>query len=385
MSEAREEYSMQPGRNRYDLQELAGAFGDLGTLIPFLVGYITINKMDPAGILVAFGLFKILVGMYFKSPVPVQPMKAIGTAAITQPGTITPGAIWASGLFTGLFWLSMGLTGAVTWIAKITSRPIVHGLVLGLGLTFMLEGIKMMAPMPLLSLGAGILTFFLLSQERIPAMLVLLGLGVAVALGREPGLLAEIGRMSLRFRLPEFALARIGWNDLLLGVFVLGLPQVALTLGNAIISTVEENNALFPDRPLTVRTVAIDHGIMNLVGTSLGGIPMCHGAGGLAGHVRFGARTGGSLVMHGAFVLFLGLFVADSVATMFRLLPGAILGLILFVGGLELATGVRGGMPEKADRYVLILTAGLSMWNMGLGYAVGLALWYAFQWKWIRA
>jgi MFS superfamily sulfate permease-like transporter len=376
---------MPPGRNKYDVQELAGAFGDLGTLIPFLVGYITINGMDPAGILVAFGLFKIVVGLYFKTPVPVQPMKAIGTAAISQPGTITPGAIWASGLFTGLFWLSMGLTGAVTWVAKITSRPVVHGLVLGLGLTFMLEGVRMMAPMPLLSVGAAVLTFFLLSRERIPAMLVLLGLGVAVALVREPGLLAEIGRMSLRFRLPEFPLSRIGGSDLLLGTFVLGLPQVALTLGNAIISTVEENNTLFPERPLTVRTVAIDHGIMNLVGTSLGGIPMCHGAGGLAGHVRFGARTGGSLVMHGAFVLFLGLFVADSVATMFRLLPGAILGLILFVGGLELAAGVRGGMPEKSDRYVLILTAGLSMWNMGLGYAGGLALWYAFQKGWLRA
>jgi MFS superfamily sulfate permease-like transporter len=367
------------------VRELAGAFGDLGTLIPFLVGYITINKLDPVGILVAFGLFKIVVGLYFKTPVPVQPMKAIGTAAITQPGTITPGAIWASGLFTGVFWLAMGLTGAVTWIAKITSRPIVHGLVLGLGLGFMLEGVRMMATMPLLSAGAAVLTFALLSRERIPAMLVLLGVGVVVALARDPGLLAEIGRMSLRFRLPEFALANIGWNDLLLGVFVLGLPQVALTLGNAIIATVEENNALFPDRPLTVRTVAIDHGVMNLVGTSLGGIPMCHGAGGLAGHVRFGARTGGSLVMHGAFVLFLGLFLADSVATMFRLLPTAILGLILFVGGLELAVGVRGGMPEKSDRYVLILTAGLSMWNMGLGYAAGLALWYAFQQKWIRA
>jgi len=376
---------MKLGGNVYDLKELAGAFGDLGTLIPFLVGYITINKLDPVGILVAFGFFKIVVGLYFKTPVPVQPMKAIGTAAITQPGTITPGAIWASGLFTGVFWLTMGLTGAVTWIAKITSRPIVHGLVLGLGLGFMLEGVKMMAPMPVLSVGAGILTFFLLSRERIPAMLVLLGLGVVVAIARDPSLLAEIGRMSFRFRLPEFALAKIGWNDLLLGVFVLGLPQVALTLGNAIIATVEENNALFPDRSLTVRTVAIDHGIMNLAGTSLGGIPMCHGAGGLAGHVRFGARTGGSLVMHGAFVLFLGLFVADSVATMFRLLPGAILGLILFVGGLELAVGVRGGMPEKTDRYVLILTAGLSMWNMGLGYAAGLALWYAFQRKWIRA
>ena len=140
---------MPPGRNRYDVRELAGAFGDLGTLIPFLVGYITINKLDPVGILVAFGLFKIVVGLYFKTPVPVQPMKAIGTAAITQPGTITPGAIWASGLFTGVFWLVMGLTGAVTWIAKITSRPIVHGLVLGLGLGFMLEGVRMMATMPM--------------------------------------------------------------------------------------------------------------------------------------------------------------------------------------------------------------------------------------------
>jgi len=287
-------------------------------------------------------------------------------------------------LFTGLFWLVMGLTGAVTWIARITSRPVVHGLVLGLGLGFILEGVKMMATMPLLSAAAGVLTFFLLSRERIPAMLVLLGVGVGVAIVREPDLLAEIGRMSFHFRLPEFGLSRIGWNDLLIGVLVLGLPQVALTLGNAIIATVEENNSIFPDRPLTVRTVAIDHGIMNLVGTSLGGIPMCHGAGGLAGHVRFGARTGGSLVMHGIFVLFLGLFLADSVATMFRLLPTAILGLILCVGGLELAAGVRGGMPEKSDRYVLILTAGLSMWNMGLGYAAGLALWYAFRRRWVQ-
>ena len=88
--------------------------------------------------------------------------------------------------------------------------------------------------------------------------------------------------------------------------------------------------------------------------------------------------------MHGIFVLFLGLFLADSVATMFRLLPTAILGLILCVGGLELAAGVRGGMPEKSDRYVLILTAGLSMWNMGLGYAAGLALWYAFRRRWVQ-
>ena len=98
--------------NDYNKMEFAGAFGDLGTLIPFVVGYITLNKMDPLGILVAFGIFKIFVGLYFRTPVPIQPMKAIGGMAIAHAGSITPGMIWGSGIFTGLFWLLMGLTGS---------------------------------------------------------------------------------------------------------------------------------------------------------------------------------------------------------------------------------------------------------------------------------
>jgi predicted benzoate:H+ symporter BenE len=373
------------GGNEYTLRELAGAFGDLGILIPFLVGYITISKMDPAGVLVAFGVSNIIVGLYFKTPMPIQPMKAIGTAAISHPGAITSGAIWTSGLFTGVLWLLMGLTGAVNWIAKITSRPIVHGLVIGLGLTFILEGVKMMEGDLLLAVVAIALTFLLLSRERVPAMLVLLGLGVAVAVAREPVLLDDLGRLSFRLRLPEFALTKLGWDDLAIGVIVLGLPQAALTLGNAIIAIVEENNALFPDRPITVRTIALDHGIMNLVGTSLGGVPMCHGAGGMAGHVRFGARTGGALVMLGGLLLFTGLFLADSVATLFRLFPPVLLGVILMFGGLELAAGVEGNNFQRGDRYVMLLTAGVSMWNMGAGYLAGLGLWYALQRGWVKA
>jgi MFS superfamily sulfate permease-like transporter len=376
---------MEIAGNRYDLQELAGAFGDLGTLIPFLVGYITISQMDPVGVLVAFGLFKIFVGLYFKTPVPVQPMKAIGTVAITHAGAITPGAIWASGLFSGLFWLAMGISGAVSWIAKITSRPIVQGLVLSLGLSFILEGVRMLDGDLLLAVIAVALTFFLLSHERVPAMLVLLGFGVTVAMMREPAILTELGGLSMRLRLPSFALTKIGWEDFVTGVLVLGLPQVALTLGNAIIATVEETNSLFPYRPVTVKAVAIDHGIMNLVGTSLGGVPMCHGAGGMAGHVRFGARTGGALVILGALVLFVGLFLGDSVATLFRLLPRSLLGVILLFGGLELASGVEANNLQKEDRYIMLLTTGVSMWNMGVGYLTGLILWYAFQWKWLRA
>ena len=370
--------------NAYNLQEFAGAFGDLGTLIPFVVGYITINHLDPAGILVGFGVFKLWAGLYFKTPVPIQPMKAIGTAAITQGGAITHGAIFSSGLFTGLVWGIMGLSGAVSWIEKITRRPVVQGIVLGLGLGFVVEGVKMMRGDLLLAAIASSLTLLLLSYQRVPAMLALLGLGAGVALVREPTLLTELSRLSFHFRLPTSGLSQIGWSDLATGVLVLGLPQLPLTLGNAVISTVEENNTHFPDRPITVKAVALDHAALNLVGTVLGGVPMCHGAGGMAGHIRFGARTGGTLVILGSLVLFVGLFLADSVATLFKCFPPVILGVILLFGGLELAAGGRGGANSKEDRYIVYLTAGLAMWNMGVAYVVGLLLAIACERKWVR-
>ena len=107
---------------------------------------------------------------------------------------------------------------------------------------------------------------------------------------------------------------------------------------------------LFPERPLTVRTVAIGDGVMNLVATTLGGVPMCHGACGLAGHVRFGARTGGALVILGSLVLFTGLFLADSVEALLKVFPPALLGVILMFGGLELAAGTQGRpRPQEAS------------------------------------
>ena len=246
---------MRLAGNAYNLQEFAGAFGDLGTLIPFVVGYITIDHMDPAGILIGFGVFKLWAGFYFKTPVPIQPMKAIGTAAITQGEAITHGAIFASGLFTGAVWGLLGFSGAVNWIQKITRRPVVQGIVLGLGLGFVVEGVKMMHGDLVLAAIAGAMTLLLLSYPRIPAMLALLALGAGVALVREPTLLGDLARMSFHFRLPASGLTQIGWSDVAIGILILGLPQLPLTLGNAILSTVEENNTHFPDRPITVKAV----------------------------------------------------------------------------------------------------------------------------------
>ena len=93
----------------------------------------------------------------------------------------------------------------------------------------------------------------------------------------------------------------------------------------------------------------------------------------------------GALVILGSVVLFIGLFFADSVATLFKLFPRALLGVILMFGGLELAAGVQGNHAEKADRYVMLLTAGVSLWNMGMGYVAGLVLWHAYQRGWLKA
>ena len=43
---------------------------------------------------------KIFVGLYFKTPVPIQPMKAIGASAIANPGAVSNGMVWGSGLFS---------------------------------------------------------------------------------------------------------------------------------------------------------------------------------------------------------------------------------------------------------------------------------------------
>lgn len=365
--------------NEFNLQELAGAFGDLGTFIPFVAAYITLNGMDPLGILVAFGLFKIIVGLYFKTPIPVQPMKAIGAMAIAHPENISPGMIWGSGIFTAVFWLIMGITGAVSWLHKITAKPITRGIMLGLGFSFILEGIKMMGEQPLVAVVAAGTAFFLLSLEKLPAMLLLLLWGLIIALINNPSLYQELSQISFKFRIPEIVFPKISWPDIVAGTLILGLPQAPLTLGNAIVGTVEENNQLFPDRPVRVKTVAIDHGLMNLFSAAIGGVPLCHGAGGMAGHVRFGARTGGALVIMGLLVLMLALFFSDSVTIIFRFFPPAILGVILFLGGLELASITRDIGHNKTDIYIMLVTAGLAIWNMGVAYLVGLLLYYGAE------
>ena len=389
MREADQDIASIPARsgNRYDRMEWAGAFGDLGTLIPFVVAYISLLKVDPYGMLLAFGLAKIAAGLYYRTPFPVQPMKAIGTVATAQTAqtlTLTPNHVYGAGLVSGAIWLVLGVTGTAKKVADLVSRPVAIGIVLGLGFGFMLEGIKMMAQGWLLGAAALLGTLLLLSARTVPVMFLLLVAGAVTAIAQDPALLDEFARLSMQPRLPAFALGTLTWHELMIGAVFLALPQVPLTLGNAVIAVTEENNRLFPDRPVTEKKVAVSTGIMNLLAPLIGGVPMCHGAGGMAGHVRFGARTGGSLVILGGLVLVTALLFSGSVDLIFRMFPAPILGVILFMTGAQLALGSCEFGKDKGERFVTLVTAACAMWNIGLAFVLGVGAYQLLKRGWVR-
>ncbi|MBI2310988.1 MAG: sulfate transporter [Betaproteobacteria bacterium] len=369
----------QPARNRFDRLEWAGAFGDLGTLIPFVVAYISLLKLDPFGVLFAFGATMIACGIYYRTPFPVQPMKAIGVAATGQAIPIlpvTPGAVYGAGLITGLVWFVLGVTGSARKVAQVITRPVALGIIMGLGLTFALEGIKLMAGGWVISAIGFSIALLLLTNRQIPAMFLLLLFGAVAAVVQNPALLEELAGMRIDLRLPTWALGSMSWSDLVVGALVLALPQIPLTLGNAVIAITEENNRLFPDRRVNENGVATSTGLMNLFGPLVGGVPMCHGAGGMAGHVRFGAHTGGATIILGSVLVLAAVFLSGSIETLFRIFPQPVLGVILFLTGIQLALGGTCDFKKvtKEDRFAHITTAALAMWNIGAAFVLGVAL-----------
>jgi MFS superfamily sulfate permease-like transporter len=373
--------------NRFDRMEWAGAFGDLGTLIPFVVAYLSMLSLDPFGVLFSFGAAMIVCGLIYRTPFPVQPMKAVGAIATTQAAqtlTVTAGAVYAAGLVSGVIWLLLGLTGTAQRVAKLVARPVVVGIILGLGFGFMLNGVKMMADSWWIggfALGG---TLLLLGNRRVPAMFLLLIFGAVCGIIVDPTLAAQLAGLAIEPRMPTFALGGIGWNDVLIGTVFLALPQVPLTLGNAIIAITEENNQLFPDRPVTEQRVAVSTGLMNLGSAALGGIPMCHGAGGMAGHVRFGARTGGAPIILGVILVLLALFFSNSLGTLLRIFPPAILGVILFLTGAQLALGACDISKDKGERFATVITAALAIWNVGIAFVVGSAVLFVARRGWLK-
>jgi hypothetical protein len=372
---------------RFDRREWAGAFGDLGTLVPFLLAYITIVGVEPAGMLLAFGAAFVAAGLVYRTPFPVQPMKAIGAVAATsaaQAVIVTPQAVAVAALATGLIWLAIGTTGTAERVTRWVGRPVIIGITLGLGLAFMLDGTRMMATGIWLAAPLLLVTILLLSNRALLAMVLILVAGVAWAVVTEPAIAGALSRVEPGLRLPAWPFQGLGWEAVIIGVVLLALPQVPLTLGNAVIAPVEFNNREFPARPVTERKVAISTGVMNSLGSLIGAVPMCHGAGGMAAQVSFGARTGGAPVIIGSLLVVLALFFSESIATLLRLFPQPALGIMLFLAGLQLALGSCEFSRDKGERFVTLGTAALSIWNVGVAFVFGILVLWIVRRGWLR-
>ena len=372
---------------RFDRGEWAGAFGDLGTLVPFLLAYITIVGIQPAGMLLGFGIALVAAGFYFRTPFPVQPMKAIGAVAATgatQTAVITPEAVAVAALATGVIWLVLGFTGVAERVAKWVGRPITLGITLGLGLAFMLDGTRMMATGLWLSVPLLLATILLLSNRALLAMFLVLATGVAWAVITDPAVASAVARVEPGIQLPSWPFGNLTWEAVFVGIVLLALPQVPLTMGNAVIAPVEFNNREFADRPITERKVAISTGIMNTLGSLVGAVPMCHGAGGMAAQVSFGARTGGAPVILGVLLVALALFFSDSIAVLLRLFPAPALGVMLFLAGVQLALGSCDFSRDKGERFVTLGTAALTIWNVGVAFLFGIVVLWIVRRGWLR-
>jgi SulP family sulfate permease len=365
----------------WDVQEVSGSLGDLGTFLPHIIGAITIVHMDPTGILTAFGLFYALSGAFYGVPMAVQPMKAASAAMLIEP--MNPSAVAGAGLVIGAFFLLLGVTGIVGRIARALPPTIAAGLQLGLGLSLGALGIRLMHGQLWLGVAISAVMLLLMRYKRMPVALIAVVVGIVV--GQLLGIAPPFPRPDLGLHLPHLTLP--GWHDIVHGTIYAVLPQIPLTLTNAIIVTAAVSRQLFPKELHSVneRNLAITTGLGNLLSAPFGGYLMCHGAGGIAGHVRFGARTATAPVLIGLVFLVLGVGFGASGYALLRTIPDAVLGSLLMFSGIELALSSQPQNYRDAELFLVLLMAAIGVaLNPAAAFAVGLPIAYGIKQGWVR-
>lgn len=370
---------------RFDRGEWNGAFGDIGTDLPLLAGMILAAKLDVASALIVFGIMQVLTGTVYKMPMPVQPLKAMATLVIAEK--LSASVLFGGGFAIGLLMLLLTLTGGLEKLAHAVPKVVVRGLQLGLALQLGLLALKDYASregtVGYALAAVSFVVMLVLQYHKGPAVWAALLLGVGYAIAFAP----ESQRLVLHSLVPALNMPK--WNmptldDIWQGFLLLALPQIALSLGNSILATEQVARDLFPQKGLTVKRIGLTYAAMNLITPFLSGVPSCHGAGGLAGHYAFGARTGGSVILYGAFYLIIGVFFANSFETLLKAFPLPVLGMVLLFEAFALFRLVSAESYTATDTTVLAVVAFAAI-GLPYGFLIGLicgtAIFYAFKSK----
>lgn len=370
---------MNTQKIKFNKQEFAGAFGDIGTDFPLIIAMILAANLHAPSVLIVYGLMQILTGLTYKIPMPVQPLKAMATLVIAQKiaGPILLGA----GLSIGLVMLVLSFTGLLDKLTKLVPKAVIRGLQLGLGISLCSLACKEYIAADklwgyLLAFGAFLIVIFFIDNKKFPASILVIGLGFLYAFIVSVDFQALFQAIGVSF--PRMTVPAV--EDVSKGFVLLALPQIPLSLGNSIMATKQVTSDLFPERTdLTVKKIGITYSLMNLIVPFLGGVPVCHGAGGMIGHYTFGGRTGGSVIIYGLFYIGIGIFFGNSFEEVIKVLPLPILGVILLVEGISLMLLVRDTVQDKKGFIIAILVGALAF---GLPYGfmvsmlVGTTLYY---------
>ena len=388
---------------KFNRMELAGSLGDLGTLFPIAIGMILINGLNPMGMFLTIGLFYIISGVYFGVTVPVQPMKVIGAYAIATG--ISASQISASGFLIGCFLLIIGVTNAITVIGKYIPKSVVRGVQLSTGVLLMAEGVRFMigtskyqifkqaiepyltvqsvGPIPIgiiIGVIGGIMTLLLLENKKFPAGLIIVisGLILGVVLGTHEGL----DNLRLGINTPKILpYAFPTTADFTFALVALALPQIPMTLGNAVVAYADLSHDYFDEKSkkVTYKAACISIALANFAGFFMGAMPLCHGAGGLAAHYRFGARTVGSNIIIGLIFVILAIFFGLDMLSILYLMPVSVLGVLLLFSGTQLSLTVID-MKDRKDLFVSLMILGLTLAsNLAVGFIVGIAIAYTLK------
>jgi SulP family sulfate permease len=375
-------------RLRLDRHELAGGLGDSGLLVPLAVALVAVNGLSATAVFAGAGLVYLATALYFRVPVPVQPLKAFAAAAIAlqlEPEVIAAGALLMSAAMAVL-----AATGAAGWLAERFPLVLVRGIQASVALLLVKAAVELaergnweglthvpdgLPPVPeaasLAIAAAACLALFVLRDRSVPGSLLVLGCGLAagLALAGLPDDL-QAGPSAVSMTLPGGAAFATALTTLV-------LAQLPLTFGNSVVATADAERNYFGERARRVKPNRLAASIAgaNLMAGVTGGLPLCHGAGGVTAHYRLGARTAGATASVGALYLALALAVGASLpALLTLLLPGALAGMLLYVAFQHAL--LAASLDRMSDR---ALAAGVGLitllsGNLGIGFAAGVAV-----------
>ncbi len=295
-------------------------------------------------------------------PVPVEPMKVVGAIVIAEG--LSSNEIAASGIVMGVIFLVLGLCKGMNFIQGKVPKNVIRGIQLGLALILIKTSIKFITGGYTIAIIciAIIILFSIAGKLRIPNISAIIIMLLGVTIGIYNFGIPKITLISS----PPVIIPNI--KEFIDGSWLLVIPQIPLTVTNAILATALLISDLL-HRETNPDKLSISIGLMNLTSVPFGGFPMCHGAGGLAAQYRFGARTGGSNIISGLILIPIALFFASP--EFVAIIPLGIFGALLIFIAIEL-----GKHSFKTDSYIVTgVTAVLSLiTNITVAFIVGMIL-----------